>query len=171
MNVGNDTLPISNYCWRNGAACSPADIVAAVRGANAPDLRGQFAIHSESGGEHWLVRDPLGVNKLFFALTGDTVLAANYLVDLTTRGIPLEEIWSVPSGHSVRIRPRTGEYQLARYAHWPCNDEPLPQPFDVAPHAQRIGAGLRSVFESLRQASVGREVFVTMSGGMDSSTI
>ena len=122
------------------------------------------------------MRDPLGVNKLFFALAGDTVLAANYLVDLTARGIPLEDIWSVPSGHSVRVRPQSsenqaGEYQLTRYAHWSCNDAPLPDPFDVAPHAERISSGLRSVFESLRQISAGREVFVTMSGGMDSSTI
>ena len=171
MTPGHDNLPISNYCWRDGALCSPADIVDAVRGANAPDLRGQFAIHSESGGEHWLVRDPLGVNKLFFALAGDTILAANYLVDLTARGIPLEEIWSVPSGHSVRVRPEAGEYQLTRYAQWSCNDAPLSDPFDVTPHAERISSGLRSVFASLRQLSAGREVFVTMSGGMDSSTI
>lgn len=171
MTAGHDSLPISNYCWRDGDLCSPADIVAAARGASAPDLRGQFAIHSQSGGEHWLVRDPLGVNKLFFALAGDTVLTANYLVDLTARGIPLEEVWSVPSGHRVRVRPQSGEYQLTRYAQWSCNDAPLPDPFDVTPHAERISSGLRSVFESLRRLSAGREVFVTMSGGMDSSTI
>ena len=174
MNV--DNLPIANYCWRNGVLCSPADVVDAVRGATAPDLRGQFAIHSQIEGEHWFVRDPLGVNKLFFALAGDSVLAANYLIDLTAQGIPLEGIWSIPSGHCVRLRPRSGEYhsgeyQLTRYAHWPCNDAPMPEPFDVARHAEQIRSGLHSVFESLRTLAAGREVFVTMSGGMDSSTI
>jgi asparagine synthetase B (glutamine-hydrolysing) len=166
-----DNLPLANYCWLNGALASPADVMDALRSATVPDLRGQFAIHAERNGEHWLVRDPLGVNKLFFALAGDTVLAANYLIDLTARHIPLEEIWSVPSGHHVRLRPQAGEYQLTRYAHWPCNDAPMPEPFDVASHAARIGSGLRSVFESLRDLAAGREVFVTMSGGMDSSTI
>lgn len=133
---------------------------------------GQFGLHwTGEDGAHMLVRDSLGVNKLFFALGRDGVVeSANFLVDLVKRGHPLSRIWSVPSGHSVRIEPARRRLQLSPHAELPWRGD---IEADVTPDAcaARIGDALAATFERLRSATEGHPLYVTLSGGLDSSTI
>ena len=89
-------------------ASDPAEVVARHEG--------HFAVHARhEDGSALLVRDLLGVHKLFFAVRDGEVESANYVVDLLRAGHPFSSVYSVPSGHCVRIDPAAGRYELARW--------------------------------------------------------
>jgi asparagine synthetase B (glutamine-hydrolysing) len=142
--------------------------------ADAPDpvvlarsLRGQFAIHCGRGGEHVLARDALGVNKLFYAIAGRELVSSSYWIDLVRR-CPGQAVWSVPSGHVVRVSPGDRQLRMDRCAALPFDEtdgEPGPE------HVARIRDSLTRTFRRLRDPAEGRPLFVTLSGGLDSTTI
>lgn len=139
--------------------------------AERASLTGQFAAHWQRGSRHRLVRDPLGVHKLFFAIDDAGELdVSHYAHDLVQRGIPFRRVCSVPSGHSVAIDPVTREYVLEQYAALPYGDPDAPMS-DLEGHAARVRRALDEVFARLARVLEGREVIVTLSGGLDSSTI
>lgn len=160
------TGPVTDFVWQDGW-CAP-------RPGRAPDLEGggalwgQFALHGQVDGVEVLARDRLGVNKLFFAVTpAGSVESSNYLVTLLQRGHPLADIWSVPPGHVVRIAPRAGEYRLA--------PQPVLAPIAPAATIEALGTEVRralgTTFERLADLLRGRQVFVTLSGGLDSTVV
>jgi asparagine synthetase B (glutamine-hydrolysing) len=135
---------------------------------------GHFALHRrDAEGVHHLARDPLGVNKLFYAIEGDEVVSASFLFELIRRGHPLGEIWSVPSGHVVRIHPPTRRFSVEKFSKLRFASDGQ-APFDMAEleaHAVAIRERLEATFEALARALEGRRVYVTLSGGLDSTTI
>ena len=138
------------------------------------DGTGHFALHDRGeDGSDVLVRDPLGVHKLFFAVRDGIVESASFLVDLLRAGHPCESITSVPAGHLVRVHPGERRYELVRWARalfGPDAEEEDP----AAPlerHAARIRAALDRALSSLALRFAGRPVYVSLSGGLDSTTI
>lgn len=140
-----------------------------VREGAPGDMRGHFALHRREGPVHELVRDPLGVHKLFFALTADGVESASYLADLRADGHAPERIWSVPSGHRVRVDVAAEHLSLEKMAGPTFADTDDEQPLAV--HARRIRAALDETFRALARALGDTPRFVTLSGGLDSTGI
>ncbi|HUR27025.1 MAG TPA: asparagine synthase-related protein [Planctomycetota bacterium] len=135
---------------------------------------GHFALHeSTRGGEHWLARDLLGVHKLFFAVAEDgRVDSSNYFFELRALGHAPADIFSVPSGHFVRIDPRTRRYQLERWGALHVGPRGNPgRALRLSEIGARIRGALENTFELLARRFTGRPVYVTLSGGLDSTTI
>lgn len=142
---------------------------------------GHFALHERaSDGSHLLVRDLVGVHKLFFALgegaLGDTTIeTSSLLVDLLRAGHPFSSVFSVPAGHYLHVDPRTRAYELVRWGRIPfarasTPDAPTAAPA-LAPFAECIREALQRTFRMVAKRCAGRPVYVTLSGGLDSTTI
>lgn len=135
---------------------------------------GHFAIHEREGdGSHLLVRDLLGVHKLFFAIREGQVETSNLLVDLLRAGHPFESVFSVPAGHFVRVHPDEQRYDLVRWDQLRFAAEPdgTSPGRTLAQFAAPIRAALDLTFRMLARRFAGRPVYVTLSGGLDSTTI
>jgi len=134
-------------------------------------LSGHFGLELEMEGTHLLLRDPLGVNKLFFALTEGGVESSNFFIDLVRRGHAPNRIWSVPSGHAVRLVPAARKLTLEKYSQLSFVDDAADVEAALPEYAARIQAGLAATFRSLRATLAGRPLYITLSGGLDSTTI
>jgi asparagine synthetase B (glutamine-hydrolysing) len=172
MTGSDSSRPVTNFIWRDGAVVGPEGwdpFGTADRATTA--LNGQFALHLNAGTQHALLRDPLGVNKLFFAIGPDgQVNVSNYLIDHVRAGRNLGSIWSVPSGHSLRLDTKSREYCLTRYSTLDFNDEAAPQgdPYECA---DAIRSSLEATIRRIRLVAADRPLYVTMSGGLDSTTV
>lgn len=134
-------------------------------------LTGHFAVHWQRGTRHWLVRDPLGVHKRFFAIDERGELVTSHFAhELVRAGIPFRRVLSVPSGHAVVLDTRTHEYSVEPYTVLRYGDPDAPMR-DLEVHAARVRGALDGVFARLAAELEGRDVYVTLSGGLDSSTI
>lgn len=152
-------------------AGSLAEALAARGPAALADARGQFALHVvDADGVHTLARDPLGVNKLFWAVdAGGEVHSANYLADLVDAGHAVRHCWSVPSGHAARIDPVRRAYELTRYTTLRFDDRDVVAIDDAT--VGSIGERLQRTFTRLAAALAGRPTYVCLSGGMDSTGV
>ncbi len=159
-----DGQPVRRLNWLNSDDAAP--VIA--------EHVGHFALHERfSDGSHLLVRDLLGVHKLFFAIDRDTVVSSTYLIDLLRAGFPFDEVFSVPSGHFVRVHPIDERYELVRWGRVRFESENR----DAGPgrsltqFAASIRAALDRTFRMLARRFKGRPIYVTLSGGLDSTTI
>ncbi|MDH4260767.1 MAG: asparagine synthase-related protein [Gammaproteobacteria bacterium] len=163
---------VTDFVWRDSAVTAPfgsADIAMTDPAINA--LNGQFALHLQSKTRHLLVRDPLGVNKLFFAIgPGGQVDVSNYLIDHVRAGRSLHEVWSVPSGHALRFDTASRDYRLTRYTGLAFNEAAAPAD-DPYQCAAAIRSSLEATIRQIRPLAEGRSLYVTMSGGLDSTTV
>jgi asparagine synthetase B (glutamine-hydrolysing) len=169
---------VTDFVWAAGRFLPPEELARAIDLVGCADpvarahrLWGQFALHQSADGEHVLVRDPLGVNKLFFAIgaRGD-VVSSSFWIDLVRSGQPAPAIWSVPSGHLLRIAPGRRQLALAKYAALRFDDG-AERTEPAAKDAVRIRCALAQTFERIRTAVAGRPLYVTVSGGLDSTAI
>lgn len=130
---------------------------------------GHFGLVSENAGEAALARDALGVNKLFFAVgPGGELLTSSFFLDLVKRGIGPEKVWSVPSGHLMRFEPDGERFALSK---WSTLDPGSASAESEESLARGVRDRLATVFRGLAVALAGRPLFVSMSGGLDSTTI
>jgi asparagine synthetase B (glutamine-hydrolysing) len=167
-----DMRRVSNFIWVGEEPADERQFATAEGLRRAlPEISGQFAVHvKEQNGSVTLVRDPLGVNKLFFAVKEDCVESSNFLIDLIERGHPLEQVFSVPSGHSVTVRTAEKELELRKYRTLAFAPAGTPaRPLDD--YALLIRERMAVVFRRLSKVLAGRRLFVTLSGGLDSTTI
>jgi len=163
------TPAVSDFVWIDGAAWQ--DPAAVLRAGERPDedWTGQYAVHVEDGGRHTLVRDALGVNKLFFAVTPEgQIESSNFIVDLVERGHPLAEIHSVPSGHVLELEPAANAFDLRPHTTIAFGGDDG-RSLEVC--AAAIRDALAAVFERLAAVAAGRPTYVTLSGGLDSTVI
>jgi hypothetical protein len=172
MSLKQRPLFIENFAWQDGRRfefCAAPALETVL--SDQPSLSGQFAVHLEKDSKHLLARDPLGVNKLFFALsTGGHVESSNYLIDLLRRGHRIDQIFSVPSGHAAIIDTTAKTLALNRYSDLAFNDR-SDTDIDLVACVGQIQCALDATFRKIRQMSLGKRVYVTMSGGLDSTTI
>lgn len=165
------SLPVSNFVFRHGERISdPAEAALALED---PAVTGQFASHRITpSGQHRLIRDALGVNKLFYAIdAAGEVHSANYWIDLLRAGHAPEKIWSVPAGYALSIDPAQRGLTLEKFRTLEFGrDEPV-QNASSADFIPAIRASLHKTFAMLGRALRGREVYISLSGGLDSSAI
>jgi asparagine synthetase B (glutamine-hydrolysing) len=166
-------LSIPNLLLRDDGPLPADTIDVGTPARSLSAVTGHFALHlRDDDDRHLLVRDPLGVNKLFYAVTPDgDVRTSNYAVDLLREGQPMTRIQSVPLGHLVRLSPSRRAFALEKYANIPFADSEVDLPHDLTAHATRIRSKLEATFRTLAQTLSGRSVYVTMSGGLDSTGI
>lgn len=168
-------LRINNFYWSDDAfrpRLASREAPDAEPGAMAPDqVHGRFACAAVgSDGRVSLARDRLGLNKLFIAVhESGTMIAANYLIDLVTRGVPFECIYSVPAGHAVQLDARGDFVSLRAFA----NDRPLAgAPEDMLDDlAFEIRKRLERWFERFATQFAGSRIAVCLSGGIDSGIV
>lgn len=163
------THRVTDFCWEGGHAVPIARLL-----AEDPSCRrlatayGQFAAHHvDPNGTHTLARDELGVNKLFFSVDArGAVASSNFRHDFI--GTDDARVWSVPAGHAARITPGT---QGVRIWRWSTLEFATESPLSVERHAALIRARLHEAFREIRASIADRPIYVTLSGGLDSTTI
>jgi asparagine synthetase B (glutamine-hydrolysing) len=135
-----------------------------LRGAAAAVLR-------DMEGSYRIIRDPLGINKLFWVDHRDGgVLFAARPRRLIDRGYPLSEVRSIPSGSVVDV-PASGQAALRssiRPDRWFASTAPDRSIEDLG---KEIHATLTGYLAAVADAYPSTDVFVCLSGGLDSSGI
>ncbi len=160
----------SNFGWADGRLLTGRECEVAVTSLQA--LRGAFACARGGGGRSLLVRDPLGINKLFWAADeAGNVLVAARPCRLIEAGCAFEDVYAVSAGAAIEIdwEGRGERVRLLRSAAW---QEPV---VDSGNSVEVIATRIRSTLDrycaALADAHPGAEVFVCLSGGLDSSGI
>ena len=119
-------------------------------------VTGHFGLVSEQDGEVALARDALGVNKLFFALDRERKLMQSpFFLELVERGVPPSEIWSVPSGHMVRLELEGDSFALVKWSTLEPSRTSAESPEGLA---ARVRDRLAAVFRGLAVALEGRQI-------------
>ncbi|UJR78424.1 asparagine synthase-related protein [Sandaracinus amylolyticus] len=176
MKTGSEGPAVHDRVIEGEGSRAPSDVRDALiaRGARALEgCTGQFALHASDGEQHVLARDACGVAKLFYALRADGTLdSSNYLADLRARGHAASAISSVPSGHVVRVVPSRRELALERWSslRFGASDARWDEA-SLAEHASRIRRALDETFHALAAGHDGGPLYVTLSGGLDSTVI
>jgi asparagine synthetase B (glutamine-hydrolysing) len=152
-----------NFGWAAGVL----RLSEACDGAPPPDLRGAYTCVTSEGPRPCIARDPLGLNKLFWAPDGSGLVLSARPWRLVDAGLAFETIQAVPSGSAVnpfsgeasRIeapvrRPREGDEALA-----------------VESVARELKATLDGYCQALGRAHPDATVYVCLSGGLDSTGV
>ena len=160
-----------NFGWRDGRL---TDATLGDPAAPVPRrLLGAVAcVGTGPAGQYRLLRDPLGLNKLFWSTANDhTIVVAARPHRLVEVGCAFESIRAIPPGTVVDCDLRRG---VARVSRLSLGDAPaeLEHGEDlVAALAARIRARLDGFFAALASAYPSARVFVCLSGGLDSAGI
>ena len=147
-----------NFGWANGrVVTTPPDQYAPL----ASEPRGAYACVARGPAGVQIVRDALGINKLFWARRTDgELLFAARPRHLVEAGCRFEDIWAVPPGTAVQADPpRRTQRAVA------------PGPLPVAALAVRIRSELDSYCAALARELGDTPVYVCLSGGLDSTGI
>jgi asparagine synthetase B (glutamine-hydrolysing) len=169
-------LAVADFLWIRDQPAPTLDLSDPTERLKALSVTdGQFSLHQvlPSEEEHALARDPLGVNKLFFAIDhAQNVQSSNYWIELIRRGCAPDRIWSVPSGHLLCVTPTRRAFSLRKYARLEFNEGRSSRDgADLSYWAQRIRRRLRTVFQRIGDAVRGRRIYVSLSGGLDSTVV
>ncbi|MDX1387848.1 MAG: asparagine synthase-related protein [Acidobacteriota bacterium] len=160
---------LPNIFWKTDAAAATAAILAA--GCKTPVL-GRFALAHSDDDAHYLIRDRLGLNKLFFHLDRkDRVLTAgNFIHEVARATGDYANVFSVPPAHYVRVDRRSLEVSVVRYYDMQAFVDDLP---DLDPEAFRakVDAILTGVFSEIPGRFPDARFLVCLSGGLDSTIV
>jgi len=165
------SLRIRNFYWAGNSFRPSLPLEPGPAGVlPLKPLRGQFALAEAAADRLTLVRDPLGINKLFFAIHhSGRVCIANYLIDLVRSGVPCGVIYSVPAGHRVEIDLRRRTFASSRYFTARTGDARGECSLDK--EAAAIRGHLEVWFARLADEFHSRRIFLCLSGGLDSGLI
>jgi asparagine synthetase B (glutamine-hydrolysing) len=149
------------------------DDIALGPGAALPEnLRGPASVALGDPGGNWrLFRDPLGINKIFWAHDGaGGVLIAAKPQRLIEAGIPLPNVSALPAGYALDLDPnrqvRRCSSMLPRAWRAPTGTDDNPERV-----ANAIRCTLDRYLAALAAAHPHADVYVCLSGGLDSSGI
>lgn len=157
----DDGLRVANLCW-DGESFAPPPSSAAV-----PRLEGQFALAFEEDGRAVLARDRYGSNKLFFAIRDRSLSTASFISDLLAKGFTLDDVYSVPPGHTVGFDGAS----LSCERWFELTEPAASTSVGIGAIARDIRGALDRTFTRLGETFRDREVAVCLSGGLDSSLI
>jgi asparagine synthetase B (glutamine-hydrolysing) len=133
-------------------------------------VRGAAAWAHPVGRGRWRIgRDPLGLNKLFWARgTNGDLLFASRPWRLVREGCAFESVWAIPRGSVIEVGPAEQQIETS-----PIGDgrRPSDEPFDVEVRGGRIRSVLDAYMEAIASVHSAEPVYVCLSGGLDSSAI
>jgi asparagine synthetase B (glutamine-hydrolysing) len=159
------------FAWDGSRLCRDA---AFGPDAELPQgLRGAVAVVQPGPGGSWqVVRDQLGINKLFWARDPDGSIAmAARPKRLVDQGYPLQQIMAIPRGCVVDLDPAAPEPAQRSIipAWWSAADRAAPLSLEAV--GQRVRSAIDRYLAAVASAHPGTKVFVCLSGGLDSSSI
>jgi len=159
---------LPDYYWGTSRDDAIASII-----AGPPDrpVLGQFSIVHEDQDHVYLIRDRLGLNKLFYHIDADTRVATigHYLYDIVGETGEYNSVKSVPAGHYLTIDKNSMNVALTCY--WDLSRIEEDPEFEVERFQTTADRILTDFFENLQERSGVRQFFVCLSGGLDSSLI
>lgn len=133
---------------------------------------GAFGCVDEVGDDRIrVVRDPLGLGKLFWARLGERILFAARPYRLVDRGCPFEEIRALPAGAEVLLHDTAGELRAARSAAFRAPRDDAVDEAEVSDHLAGVRRRLERYLSALAEEQQSDRVFVCVSGGLDSSGV
>lgn len=139
----------------------------------AESLHGQFSIATKRDDFYYLIRDRLGINKLFYHLdkASQVLTVANFVSELADSVQDFNGIFSVPPGFYLKIHSVTGGKELINYYDISRVESCSLELFDFKRFAEQTRASLTNLFESLNRKYKGSRFVVCLSGGLDSSIV
>lgn len=153
----------SSFAWDGRRLLGEEDL---APGREPPAaLRGAVGRVTGEGERHRLVRDPLGIDKLFWAADGEAIALGARPARLIADGASLEEIRALPRGTVVDVGP-DGARERSRYS---VGGREAISELDEA--GRSIRDELDRYLAALAAAHADADVFVCLSGGLDSSGI
>jgi asparagine synthetase B (glutamine-hydrolysing) len=157
----------ANFAWDGERLYQARDFAPAAR---VPvELRGAAASLGFESPSSWrIVRDPLGINKLFWASAPDSGAAlASRPKRLVEQGYAFDAIRAIPRGSVIDLSEGRSEPEVHRIT-WAAKQA-------VQSSLPRLAGAIRSVLDrylgAVADAHRGADVFVCLSGGLDSSGI
>ncbi len=168
-------LVYPNVYWHTSETAVLDQICACVDTGRAVEdrLLGQFAFAAERDGASYLVRDRLGINKLFYVLDpvrGALRISSSFHELAATEG-DVAAIRAVPPGHVVRVDGRTRDVQKVCYHDVSATAQTPADQFDALLFRERVARQLSAVFVEIGARFPGAQFVVCLSGGLDSSVI
>jgi asparagine synthetase B (glutamine-hydrolysing) len=156
----------ANFAWDGERLYEARDF---APGARVPvELRGAAASVASGSPSSWrIVRDPLGINKLFWAPTPDGVALASRPKRLVDQGCAFDAIRAIPRGSVIDLSEGSSESRVNAI-------NPVPheaQQNSLAKLASDIRSVLDRYLVAVAEANRGAHFFVCLSGGLDSSGI
>jgi asparagine synthetase B (glutamine-hydrolysing) len=143
---------------------SPSELVRLAT-SNQALPAGQYAFAHKVGDDCLLIRDPLGLNKLFYGWRADGVLVVASRIDTAlSEGVPLDDLASALPGRifSVRTKESIGN---------DLSDLEADADFDLAAHQARVQWKLTAYFDYLARLKPAANFVICLSGGLDSTVI
>lgn len=126
---------------------------------------------ASNGTQCRLLRDPLGLGKLFWSTMADRILVAARPRRLIAEGCEFESIHAIPPGTIADLDLERGIARSSRLALENAASAEVGSAGAIA----RVAAGIRSrlnrFFAALADAHRASEVFVCLSGGLDSTGV
>jgi asparagine synthetase B (glutamine-hydrolysing) len=156
----------ANFAWDGERIYQAGDFAPAAR---VPvELRGAAASVAFETPSSWrIVRDPLGINKLFWAPAPEGATLASRPKRLTDRGFAFDTIRAIPRGSVIDLSEGSSESRVDRI-------NPVAREARQNSLAE-LAATIRSVLDrylvAVAEAHRGARFFVCLSGGLDSSGI
>lgn len=161
----------STFAWDGERLYDDAELSA---GPQPERLRGAATVVGEESadGSRRILRDPLGINKLFWAREADGgIVFSSRPWRLVEAGYDLSQIFAVPRGLVTDIDAADPEARLARSL---LPEEWFDDPGNGA-DVEAIGGEIRELLDRYLEAIAAQhgsaEIFVCLSGGLDSSGI
>jgi asparagine synthetase B (glutamine-hydrolysing) len=156
----------ANFAWDGERVYEARDFGPGVR---VPvELRGAAVSVASGSPSSWrIVRDPLGINKLFWAPTPEGPTLAARPKRLVDQGCAFDAIRAIPRGSVIDLSEGSAESRVHRI-------NPVAKEAEQSSLAE-LGATIRSVLDrylvAVAEANKGAHFFVCLSGGLDSSGI
>lgn len=156
----------ANFAWDGERLYDARDL---APGARIPvELRGAAASVASGSPSSWrIVRDPLGINKLFWAPTPEGATFASRPKRLVDEGFPFEAIRAIPRGSVVDLSTESSGSRVN--AIDPVGEEVRQS--SLTELASTIRSVLDRYLAAVGEANRGAQFFVCLSGGLDSSGI
>ena len=156
----------ANFAWDGKRLYGARDLAPDAR---VPvELRGAAASVAFEPPSSWrVVRDPLGINKLFWAPTPEGPRLAARPLRLVDGGCSFDAIRAIPRGSVIDLSADSSETRVHRVD--PVATEAGPN--SLAGLAPTIRSVLERYLVAVAEASQGARFFVCLSGGLDSSGI
>ncbi|HEY7511265.1 MAG TPA: asparagine synthase-related protein [Vicinamibacteria bacterium] len=160
-----------NFAWTGSQLAGPE-----LSEPDAPlpvELRGAYAgVGTTAPHRHRLVRDPMGLNKLFWAAGPDgSVVVSARPCRLVAAGCRFETIQAVPAGAAIDLDFSSRTARVAAIAGPARRPDPSANAYTVEAAAEEIRRTLDEYVAGLARAAPEAQAFVCLSGGLDSTGV
>ena len=134
--------------------------------------QGQFSYAVEKDQKVYLVRDRLGLNKLFYHIDYEkkVLTVSNYLYDLFSLVGSCRSIFSVPAGHYLTIDKESLEKKLVSY--YDLSEKVVSKEnFQIDVFQREVKDKLEEGLQYIKQEYADHQIMICLSGGLDSTVV